>query len=302
MIDPGWVREADAGHFWLFAGLTWSACVAGFAGTWHFSRRLRLVEDTPESLIRSAAQGYVELQGHARLMPGDPIIAPLTRQSCAWWRYTIERYSRSGRSSHWTTVERGTSDGLFLIDDGSGQCVVDPDGAVVYASSKDVWYGDTPMPEGGPGLGKFAIGSSYRYTEERMHDGDFLYALGQFHTQGPASGADIDEEVRRQLAAWKRDQAELLRRFDVNHDGQVDIQEWDAARAEARRIVLEQERQSLQRPPVNILGRDPDGRDFVLSTLPQNSLEWRLRLYAAGCLAAFLLAGAFGTWLLNARG
>ena len=57
----------------------------------------------------------------------------------------------------------------------------------------------------------------------------------------------------------------------------------------------------MQRPPVNVLSRAPDGRDFILSTLPQKNLEWRLRLYVFGCLVVFLAGGALGTWLLDVR-
>jgi len=300
-LAPVWIRSADSGHFWLLAVAVCLAAGAGFFGVWRFYRRLQLVEDTPRSLIRSAAQGYVELQGRARLMPGDPILAPLTRMRCLWWSYRVERYVRSGRSSRWETVKSEVSDDLFLVVDDTGQCVVDPDHAEVYPSAKDVWYGDASWPEGGPALGASRLAAGYRYTESRMQEDDPLYALGDFHTQGPVTGADIDEEVRQQLAAWKKDQAWLIQHFDTNHDGQVDTQEWEAARTEARRLVLEQERDNLQRPPVNVLKRPSDGRDFILSTLPQKSLETRLRLYALGCLLLFFCAGALGTYLLSVR-
>jgi hypothetical protein len=301
LIDPDWLRGADAGHFWLFTSAVWAVALAGFFVAWHFFRRLSLVEDTPQSQIRSAAQGYVELQGTGRLMPGPPIHAPLTRIPCVWWSYRIEEYVHSGKSSHWSTIKDDTSGELFLVEDSTGQCVVDPDGADVYPSAKDVWYGNTAMPEGGPGLGRLGIVSGFRYTEQRMLAGDPLYALGYFHTQGPITAADIDEDVRQQLVTWKRDQGWLLRSFDTNHDGQIDQQEWDAARQEARRLVLEREREAMQRPPVNILGLPPDGRAFILSTLPQRSLELRLRLYVGACLLAFFCAGALGTYLVDVR-
>lgn len=300
-LDPVWIRNADPDTFWFAACAAWGITLAGFFATFYFFRRLRLIEDTPQSLIRSAAQGYVELRGQCKLMPGEPIIAPLSGMHCAWWSYRVEESIGSGRNQHWQTLRNGRSGELFLVVDETGQCVVDPDHAEVYPSAKQVWYGNTPMPEGGPAMGTFALGSRYRYVEERMQDGDPLYALGYFHTQGPLGAGDIDEEVRAQLAEWKRDQAWLLQHFDANHDGQVDMQEWDAARQEARRLVLERERDNLKRPPVNVLGRPPDGRDFILSTLPQKKLEMRLRMYAAACLLAFFCAGAVGTHMLSVR-
>src|SRR5882724_2495649 len=96
-LDPAWIRDLTPGEFWLYVLAAWGACcIALFLG-WRFQRRLRLILDTPKSLIRSAAQGYVELCGTAKLMPGDPIIAPLTRVPCVWWSYCIEEYIHSGK-------------------------------------------------------------------------------------------------------------------------------------------------------------------------------------------------------------
>ncbi|MGE5625938.1 MAG: hypothetical protein ACM3ZT_10365 [Bacillota bacterium] len=300
-LDPDWIRSIEPGHFWLFTCGVCAVSLAAFFATWHFYRRLQLVEDTPRSLIRSAAQGYVELSGRSRLMPGDPILAPLSRTRCVWWSYSIEVYVRSGRSSHWKTLDSGISGELFLVVDETGQCVVDPEGASVYSTAKDVWYGNSDWPEGGPAMGGSRFGANYRYTEQRMHENDPVYALGYFHTQDPASEANIDDEVRQQLVVWKKDQAWLLQHFDTNHDGQVDPQEWEGARQEARRLVLERERENMSRPPVNVLSRSPDSRDFILSALPQGSLESRLRLYALACMALFFAAGALGTYLLSVR-
>ena len=297
-LDPGWIRAADPGDFWLSASIIWALAFFSAFLAWRSFRRLQAVEDTPRSLIRSAAQGYVEFAGTGRLMPGEPILAPLTRRRCLWWSYRIEEYVGSGRNAHWSNIRNEVSGELFLVDDGTGQCVIDPDKAEVIPSAKDVWYGSSAIPEGGPGLSQ---GSGYRYTEERMHEDDPICALGYFHTQGPVSSADIDEEVRQQLVAWKQDQAWLIQHFDSNHDGQVDQQEWDAARQEARRLVLEQERENLKRPPVNVLSRPADGRDFILSALPRKKLEARLRLYVAAGLLCFFCAGALGTYALSVR-
>ena len=297
-LDPAWIHAADPGNFWFTVTVAWLLSLVGCFAAWKFYRRLNLVRDTPKSLIRSAAQGYVELQGTARLMPGPPILAPLTQNRCVWWSYSVEEYYGTGKTAHWSNVRKEVSGELFLVDDGTGQCVVDPDKAAVYPSVKDVWYGDTPDPQGGPGLSQ---GSGYRYTEQRLLEGAPLYALGYFHTQGPVSAGDIDEEVRQQLVAWKQDQKWLLQHFDTDHDGQIDQQEWEAARQEARRLVLEQERDNLKRPPVNMLSRPPDDREFVLSTLPQNKLVTRLGLYCVACLLLFFAAGAAGTYMLDVR-
>jgi hypothetical protein len=300
-FDPQLIRASDPLQFWLFTALAWGLALAGIVGLIHFLRRLRFIEDTPQSVIRSAAQGYVELQGSCKLMPGTPIVAPLTHQPCVWWHYRIEQHVGSGKNRHWQTLRNEVSGELFLIEDETGACVVDPDKAEVYPSQNQTWYGNSPMPEGGPGMGIMSIGAQYRYVERRMEHGDPLYALGFFHTQGPVTAGDIDAEVRQQLLEWKRDQAWLKQHFDTNHDGQVDSQEWEAARQEARRLVLEQEREAMARPPVSMLSQPRDDRPFILSTLPQKRLETRLKLSLAVCLLLFFGAGIYGTYRLDAR-
>ncbi|HEX6551033.1 MAG TPA: GIDE domain-containing protein [Gammaproteobacteria bacterium] len=301
-LNTHWIVTAAPDDFWFAADAAIVIAVAGLAGFLLFLRRLRFVEETPQSLIRSAAQGYVELQGSCRLMPGEPIIAPLTQQTCVWWSYSIEQKNRSGNNRvTWNTVQRRTSDDLFFIDDGTGHCAVDPDRAVIYPSIKQVWYGNTEMPEGGPGLGTFGLTASYRYSESRIDSDDPLYALGYFHTQGVVGMGEINEEVRQLLVEWKQNQAALIARFDTNHDGQIDQQEWEAAREEARKEILAQEREAMSRPPINVLSRPPDGRPFILSTAPQKKLETRLRLYIAASLLAFFVAGAVSARLLTVR-
>ena len=68
--------QSDFG-FWL---LWLVAAVAG--GAWFAFRWLhiaRMIEDTPTSRIRSAAQGYVELAGRCRALGSTPNLAPLTQ-------------------------------------------------------------------------------------------------------------------------------------------------------------------------------------------------------------------------------
>ncbi|HEY3645553.1 MAG TPA: hypothetical protein VGM16_09455 [Gammaproteobacteria bacterium] len=300
MFDAYSVQQLPPDHFLELCLYAWGAFLVGGFGLWRYYRRLTALKDTPRSMIRSAAQGYVELQGMAKLMPGPRIVAPLTGKPCVWWRYRIQSRSRSRGS--WSSLDGATHDtstDIFLIQDETGQCVIDPDKSDVMPSAKDSWSGDTQMPEGGPGTG--SLFGRYRYIEERIEEGAELCALGYFHTQDPVSGAMIDEEVRQQLVAWKKDQSWLLRNFDTDHDGQIDMQEWDAARQEARRLVLEKERENLRRPPVNLLSFPKDGRQFILSALPRERLLLRLKLLTLASLLLFFAGGAGGTWLLDAR-
>ncbi|MBI2382735.1 MAG: hypothetical protein HYV18_01495 [Gammaproteobacteria bacterium] len=286
-----------------------SVCAAGgliaLLGALYFSMRARRAEDLPTSRIRSAAQGYVELEGIVRLMPGPKIVAPLTHTPCVWWRYAI--YERGGRDRDgtWTLVEEHASDDLFLLDDDSGACIVDAEGANVTPTRRWTWYGDFWKPRVGPKFGSGpwnAMTRPFKYVEELIHAGDPVYMLGWFRSQTTVAGT-LDEaaEVGLLLAEWKRDKQKMAL-FDVNKDGQVDLKEWEAA----RRVALQQvRREQLQRatdPDLHVLCRPPDRRPYLIHSGTQEALIRRARGYA---LLAFLLGAALwlaAAWLLGVRG
>jgi E3 Ubiquitin ligase len=269
-------------------------------------RENRLIADTPTSRVRSAAQGYVQFSGHGLLMSKEENRAPLSGIPCAWWRYKIEERRQSGRSRGWTTIQSDTSALPFILDDSTGQCVVDPRGAEVFPSATDVWYGDTEWPEmhipGGPGvMGKIGDWLSswgrYRYTEYRIQPHEPLYALGAYR-----SGAALNEEnpegaVAELLRTWKQDQKSLLERFDSNHDGVLDSAEWERARAEAHRQVVETMLVKPHAADASIMSKPKDGRAFLLSASDGESLGRRLRVRATAGLVTCLGSSALLGWL-----
>ncbi len=268
--------------------------------------RARFLEDTPTSLIRSAAQGYVELQGHARLLPGPLIVSPLSGERCVWWDYRIEEVVDesygSQRRQYWRTVDAATSDELFLLADTSGDCIVDPVDATVYPSLQRRWRGDYERPGRPPAATPWFSAGRYRYTERLVRYGDFLYATGWFRTQGAQLDFDESRDVSELLAEWKRDRRELLRRFDIDRSGDIDAQEWEAARQAALEEVRARHVDTAAHPDFDVLGKPPDQRPFILSTLSQDRLIRRQRLLAWLWLALLLLITAAVSESLKAHG
>lgn len=84
------ILQAGEGEFWGVAVLLAVLALVAFSGLFRFYRRVRMIEDTPTSKIRSAAQGYVELQGEAESLPGPATVAPLSQLHCLWYRYRVE--------------------------------------------------------------------------------------------------------------------------------------------------------------------------------------------------------------------
>jgi hypothetical protein len=289
--------------FWLLTlGV---AIVAGGAGALRSFKRARLIEDTPTSRIRSAAQGYVEIAGNARLLPGTQNLAPLTQRPCVWWRYKVSKRTESGsgkaRRSQWQTVASGTSSVAFVLDDGTGECIVQPDGAEVIPTESTTWYGDTPWPAApaGKSFRMFTGSRDYRYVEDRVYEHELVHALGDFRSTASAAGPDTQAAVAATLAEWKQDQPALLQRFDRDHDGRISVHEWEAARAAARQLVLEN---SVRREPDSnhhVLCRPDGGRLFLVSALPHNDLVRRYRRQALLAFVGFMAAVFALGWLLQ---
>ncbi len=308
-MDSGdWVRTVIAApdsDFWLWVGVAAVLALAAFVFTFRWLSRARLIEDIPTSRIRSAAQGYVELEGIGELLPGEPILSPLTQTPCAWYRCKVEQRTTLGDKRRWRTVRTYLSDGLFVLRDGSGECVVDPEGAAVIPGDKRVWYGDAALPLREPlHAGRWtalAAGGDYRYTEERLLPGAPLYALGWFRTVGGANEAfDTRTEVRELLATWKRDPA-TLDAFDRNADGRIDQDEWEEAREVAvREVRLRQRKRALQ-PGIHTLSKPQGGETFLLSARSQAQMSGRWRWLAIVALATFFGAVGAAAWAIAVR-
>ena len=74
------------------------------------------------------------------------LTAPLTRVPFLWYRYEIEENRRQGRGDKWVTVAHRASEGPFLLDDGRGQCLVEPARARVEPRGQEVWHGPWRNP------------------------------------------------------------------------------------------------------------------------------------------------------------
>lgn len=283
---------------WLATLLALGGCVALVLAqrAWH---RARLVEDTPTSQVRSAAQGFVRLEGAARLMPGEPVVAPLSGRVCVWWRYRIEE--RRGSGERWQGLETDTSSSHFELADATGVALVDPDGAELHGTVRDTWYGDTPQPQAGPPSmdGFRGFGDRYRYTEERVEDGAFIHALGHLTTERPGLGLGHDSEVAARLRAWKRDPAKLAE-LDRDGNGQLDLAEWEQARQAALAETVRTDAAAPHRP-THVLRKPRQGRPFLLGAMTPEELALRQRRVALAAGMLFVLCCATAAWLVNAN-
>ena len=126
---------------------------------------------------------------------------------------------------------------------------------------------------------------------------DPVYALGEFATIGGADGAlDLDADVGALLAEWKKNQPELLKRFDIDNSGSIDLREWELARRQARREVEAQHREIRMQDGTHVLRKPFDNRLFLIS----NYLPEKLRkIYLIWSWVYFLTLVSAGVFALK---
>jgi hypothetical protein len=240
-------------------------------------RSYRLIADTPSAPIASAAQGFASISGIGRLPPGDaPLRSPLNYLPCLWYR--VLREERDGQD--WRTEEDQSSSEPFYLEDENGQrCRIEPAGARVETVLKDqLTQGDS------------------RTTQWLLVPGTHLHAIGHFSSRNP--GVDrpaLREEVRDKLIAWKR--SGDTRRFDLDGNGELDMQEWELARAAAQRETQRERVAASAMPDEHCLCKPDDGRPFLLADHPPEQFVRRLRWEAFGWLALFFGLVVLTAWL-----
>lgn len=265
--------KARQREVWLLAlALVAVLALLAWAMAW---RRRHAIEGTPTSRIATAAQGWVELHGVGRPIDINPLHSPVSGMPCLWYHYQVERRSSDNK---WESVEQDRSHASFVLDDGSGTCLVDPEGAEVITRHCRRWtQGD------------------YRYVEWTLRPDDRLYVLGHFSTRHPAQGLDARAEVGALLAEWKRDAAGLLRRFDLNRDGRLDEREWTLARRLAQGQIERQHRELRRQPELHLVQGAADSPYLISNHDPQR-LSARYLWIGLGQLAAFFAALAGWAW------
>lgn len=268
--------------------------------------KARMIENVPTSKIRSAAQGYVELNGNSTYIDKTPVLAPLTGQPCLWYTYKIEHYRRKGEKSSWVTVEKKTSDKMFLLKDGTGECSIDPRNADITGFRSTKWYGTSRRPahdswkNGSRRPDQFSL-DQYRYTEKILYEGSYLYTLGFFQTiHVPSVEQATKDRTVDILNMWKEDYDALVKKFDTNGDGEIDMQEWESARREAAIKAKQYAIDNYDATPINILCKPPDiRRPYLISTYDPKKLSGRYRLYALGFALGFIAAAVFTVYFVR---
>ncbi len=186
--------------------------LALFAFAFNFWRYLAIAK-APVSTIAAAAQGYVEFNGIATIT--TPIKTPFHGIPCVWYRSWA--YARDHQNL-WRLVDYKQSDAVFQLTDDTGTCTVNPHGAEVIHMFKKTSYKH-----------------NHRYVEAYLPEQEPLYLIGHLDTRHHFTSAEeIKKHMGHVISDWKSNPSKMLMRFDLDRNGEIDQEEWEKARAQAR--------------------------------------------------------------------
>lgn len=269
--------------------------VLSFGYGFYHLRIKRKIENVPTSRIRSVAMGMVEVKGRA--LRKYALVTPMSHVPCVYYRLT--RY-RKDKNNRWKVVGVTTSDNAsFFLEDDTGRIEINPSKGRVRAGTRQEGF------PGQMGLTRFDSDQTEKWQEDIIVEGTLLYVLGVAAVK-PEEGETLREEVQMALRDLKHD-PQRLKEFDLDGDGKICVDEWDAARTKTEEQVLHQRmiQRSQQRRRQEdhiVIGRQPGRPLIIAETHSETHLTGQYRNMAIGLLLlSTLLTGASIYLLLNYR-
>lgn len=219
-----------------------------------------------------AAQGYIELRVVASTP--KPFKTPYHDIPCVLYRASVyaNRVDPETKKPDNRLLNYTESKQLFQLQDDSGICIVNPVGAeVIYVEKRT------------------RIKNDHRYEEEYLPAGKPLYLLGYLDTlHHYNTTAAIEKDTADLLVSWKKNSSKLHARFDQNLNGQIDMDEWEIARAEARREV-EAGHQMHAKNEMYTLAKPANGQLFLISALSPQALRKQYQCWSLSHLTVFVV-------------
>jgi hypothetical protein len=220
-----------------------------------------LIENIPTSKIRSVAMGLAELTG--KVEPKILLKSPITQTECVFYKFIIEEERRNSKGKkYWVKIKEGRSTNYFYIKDDTARILVDPISAelvldYIYRYIDDKFSGSY---------------KSYRYTEWYIVPNETIYIIGTVKKIRD-NVEDRKSKLVEILKQLKQDK-EKLKQFDVNKNGQIDIEEWDMARMKIEQELIEQELSQTVETPEDelIIAKGDIEKTFIISDHSEKQL------------------------------
>lgn len=260
------VRHSDLSA--LGNPLIWS--IIGFgAGIYFFFRgfvllrRKRFIQDVPQSTIRGASLGLVEVSG--KVEGPYTIVAPLSEQDCFYYR-TI---AWTGGQRGWHKAAEESLSAPFFLDDGTGKLMVDARAAQAELAAAFAEEYSSGVPDYAQRfLNRHGVSSvgAVKLEEYVVRQGETLFAMGTLRENTAEAAKFLSPEA-----------AELEREQEMGGVMQ--------ARTAGRRTPDPVRPAPFDLHPTVVLGSVPS-RPLFLSTSSQREivqrLAWKSVLYIWG--------------------
>ncbi len=156
-----------------------------FGATQRLKRQLKAAK--PWSLSELPEDTHGRVIGEARAI-GEHLAGPLTGRPCVYYIAIVEEQRSTGRSSYWRKVATETRGVPFMIEDGTGRAIVDPNGAQVALdfdgnSRSGTFNKADPIQEAflarhGQNSEGWVFNKTLRYREAMIEIGEKISILG----------------------------------------------------------------------------------------------------------------------------
>lgn len=266
----------------------------------------RLLENIPTSKIRSAAMGFVELNGLAK--PRKEIKDPIDNLPCCWWQCVVQEDVGDRRELRKVI----TFPELFYLEDDTGKVLIDPQEAeFMYIHEKKIKLDSNNRHKFEPVLvgwgldctGWFGTLKKMRIILRTIRVSEQIYVLGELTHR-----YDYLEERKRKfiihLGQVKEDTGKMAL-ADSNKDGTIDAIEWDAFCTKLEEEFLKEETARGEQVPDSdklVVKRPQTNHSFIISTRSELELLKWFKFLSIGGILSGIAAIAFGVWRALSQG
>ena len=187
--------------------------------------KVKKIKDTPTTDIRYLDTGMFEVKATIS-ESSDVIESPLSKLECVWFCIHIEEYVKRGKNSSWKTKLKISEQGHCILDDGSGECILDlKDIDFEFDKQYSGKSGtlDNPTQEEQAALNRYGMdGENFlgfnrklRYTEYVLRPGDELYVLGNCEEQQDSELMRMCSSAEQKLFVSDKSEDALISKYNV---------------------------------------------------------------------------------------
>jgi hypothetical protein len=231
---------------------------ASFVGGFKKLRMRRKAQGLATSRARSMAMGTVELSGIASKYAD--LSDPIFKTPCTYFHIKVEQEQGSGKHRRWVTIFKEQSPIPFFCKDTSGRVLIlpknpdlqFPNPLVLHNNSLAIFSKpiggllfttkESPKEQTSAKVSYLSRWSgNIRVTAHILREGDPVYIIGcalptrEIMVPVKPEIADVPGDIS--MAAQLKKDKNRMATMDTNHDGQIDVEEWEAGLASYKNFL-----------------------------------------------------------------